>query len=176
MLSERRIVAMSQVQLFLSAVSSEFRSYRDALGARLERPNVTVKAQEEFIPTGTETLDKLDLYIRDCNAVVHLIGDRTGAWAEAPTLQTLRARYPDLAERLSVLKSSLETGEPPLSYTQWEAYLALYHRKTLLIAVAQPGAPRDDTLAIDPQLRARPACASRTVATAWSPSRNYIYR
>jgi hypothetical protein len=34
---------MSQVQLFLSTVSEEFRSYRDALRSRLQRPNVTVQ-------------------------------------------------------------------------------------------------------------------------------------
>src|ERR1700678_4194414 len=133
---------MSTVQLFLSTVSEEFRSYRDALRSKLQRPNVTIHVQEDFIPTGTETLDKLDLYIKDCDAVVHLLGDRTGTWANPPTLQTLKARYPDLADRLPRLKSSLETGDPPLSYTQWEAYLAVYHRKKLLIAVAAPGASR----------------------------------
>jgi hypothetical protein len=82
---------MPSVKLFLSTVSEEFRSYRDALGSKLQRPNVTVHVQEDFIPTGTETLDKLDLYIKDCDAVVHLVGDRTGAWAEEPTLKTLKA-------------------------------------------------------------------------------------
>src|SRR5580700_1298427 len=145
---------MNQVQLFLSTVSEEFRSYRDALRSKLQRPNVTVYVQEDFIPTGTETLDKLDLYIGNCDAVIHLIGDRTGAWAAAPTLQSLKERYPDLAERLPALKLSLETGEPPLSYTQWEAYLAIYHRKVLLIAVAAPQAPRDGNFPIDPELQA----------------------
>ena len=145
---------MNQVQLFLSTVSEEFRSYRDVLRSKLQRPNVTVHVQEDFIPTGTETLDKLDLYIKGCDAVVHLLGDRTGTWAKAPTLQALKARYPDLVERLPALKPSLETGEPLLSYTQWEAYLAVYHRKVLLIATAAPEAPRDGNLPIDPELQA----------------------
>ena len=33
---------MAHIQLFLSTVSAEFRSYRDALRHDLERPNVTV--------------------------------------------------------------------------------------------------------------------------------------
>jgi tetratricopeptide (TPR) repeat protein len=144
---------VQQVRLFLSAVSEEFRSYRDALRNKLQRPNVTVHVQEDFIATGTETLDKLDLYIRDCDAIIHLIGDRTGAWVGAATLQALKARYPDLVERLPLLKPSLETGQPPLSYTQWEAYLGVYHRKTLLIAVAAPDAPRDRSFPIDQQLQ-----------------------
>ena len=49
---------MANVQIFLSTVSAEFRSYRDALRRDLDRPNVTVKVQEDFIATGTETLDE----------------------------------------------------------------------------------------------------------------------
>jgi tetratricopeptide (TPR) repeat protein len=145
---------MQSVSLFLSTVTAEFRSYRDALRSKLQRPNVTVQVQEDFIPTGTETLDKLDLYIKDCDAVIHLLGDRTGAWATAPTLRTIKARYPDLAEVLPALKPSLETGVPALSYTQWEAYLAVYHRKVLVIAEAAPQAPRDGNLPVDPELQA----------------------
>ena len=38
--------ARSEVKVFLSTVSAEFRSYRDALRHSLDRPNVTVKVQE----------------------------------------------------------------------------------------------------------------------------------
>jgi len=79
------------IELFLSAVTNEFRSYRDSLRAQLKRPNVDVHVQEDFIPTGTETLDKLDSYIARCDAVVHIAGDMTGASASHATLQTLRA-------------------------------------------------------------------------------------
>lgn len=115
---------MASVNLFLSAVSAEFRSYRDLLCSQLQRPNVTVHVQEDFIPTGTETLDKLDAYTKDCDAVLHIAGDMPGAWAKQPALQSLKERYPDLAQRLPLLKDSIATGQPPLSYTQWEAYLA----------------------------------------------------
>ena len=135
--------SMEHIELFLSTVSDEFRSYRDALSKELKRPNVDIHVQEDFIPTGTETLDKLDGYIARCDAVIHLAGDMTGAWANTATLQTLRARYGDLALRLPPLKHSLDCGDPPLSYTQWEAYLAVYHRKPLVIAVPAPGTPRD---------------------------------
>lgn len=135
---------MPQIRLFLSAVSAEFRSYRDALRRDLERPNVTVKIQEDFIATGSETLDKLDEYISRCDAVIHLVGDMTGALAQAPSLQLIRNRYPDMAERLPPLKPCLEPDGPALSYTQWEAWLALYHGKTLIIAAPEPAAPRDE--------------------------------
>jgi tetratricopeptide (TPR) repeat protein len=144
---------MSHVQLFLSTVSEEFRSYRDALRTKLQRPNVTVHVQEDFIPTGSETLDKLDLYIKDCDAIIHLVGERTGAWAQASAVQSIKVRYPDLAERLPPLKSLIENDEAHISYTQWEAYLAVYHHKTLLIATAAPDAPRDRNFPVDPDLQ-----------------------
>ena len=86
---------MPQVTLFLSTVSAEFRSYRDALRHDLERPNVSVKVQEDFIATGNATLDKLDDYIHQCDAVIHLVGDITGALAQPPSLALIRTRYPD---------------------------------------------------------------------------------
>lgn len=131
------------VELFVSAVTDEFRGYRDSLRGLLKRPNVDIHVQEDFIPTGTGTLDKLDSYIARCDAVIHLAGDMTGAWAPAATLQALRARHGDLADRLPPLKPSLDSGDPPLSYTQWEAYLAVYHGKPLVIAVPELGTPRD---------------------------------
>jgi tetratricopeptide (TPR) repeat protein len=132
-----------QIRIFLSTVSAEFRSYRDALRHDLERPNVTVKVQEDFVATGTETLDKLDDYIRQCDAVIHLTGDMTGSLAQTPSLALIQARYPDLAERLPPLRPCLKHGAAPLSYTQWEAWLALYHNKRLIIAVPEPDARRD---------------------------------
>jgi tetratricopeptide (TPR) repeat protein len=131
------------IQLFISCVSNEFRGYRDELRRLLTRPNVVVHVQEDFIATGTKTLDKLDDYISGCDAVIHLVGDMTGAWATRPSTKTLCARYGDLVNRLAPLKPSIEKGDPPLSYTQWEAYLAIYHDKPLVIAVPEPGTPRD---------------------------------
>jgi tetratricopeptide (TPR) repeat protein len=134
---------MTQIRIFLSAVSAEFHSYRDALRRDLERPNVTLRIQENFIATGTETLDKLDDYLRQCDAMIHLVGDMTGALAQAPSLAIILERYPDLAERLPPLTPFLTPDAQALSYTQWEAWLALYHRMTLIIAVPEAGAPRD---------------------------------
>jgi hypothetical protein len=62
------------VKIFLSTVSDEFRPYRDQLRTDLTRHNVEVKVQEDFIDLGSDTLDKLDVYIAHCDAVVHLVG------------------------------------------------------------------------------------------------------
>ena len=136
---------MAHVRIFLSTVSGEFRSYRDRLAEKLKRPNLSVHVQEDFIAAGTETLDKLDDYIRECEAVVHLVGDMTGAMASPSAVAAIKERYPDLAIRFPPLAETLSTGAPAISYTQWEAFLALYHRKVLIIVTPAAGAPRDPT-------------------------------
>jgi hypothetical protein len=145
---------VARVQIFLSTVSAEFQSYQDALRGDLDRPNVTVKVQEDFIATGRETLDKLDTYIRECNAVIHLVGDMTGALAQPPSVAVIRQRYPNFDIRLPILSPFLQPGAPALSYTQWEAWLALYHGKVLIIAVPEQGAKRDERYHFDEKQRA----------------------
>ena len=87
-------------KLFLSAVNSEFVSYCNLLAADLKRPNLDVAAQEDFVVTGGTTLDKLDTYIRHCDAVIHLIGKTAGTVPEEPAVAALLAAYPDLGARL----------------------------------------------------------------------------
>jgi tetratricopeptide (TPR) repeat protein len=129
------------VRIFLSTVSDEFRDYRDQLRRDLTRHNVEVKVQEDFKDLGTVTLDKLDVYVTNCHAVVHLVGDMTGAAAKPESTRSLLAKYPDLPDRLPPLRQPLADGLA-ISYTQWEAWLALYHDKLLVIAKADEVAPR----------------------------------
>ncbi|HNK18742.1 MAG TPA: ATP-binding protein, partial [Piscinibacter sp.] len=128
------------VSLFVSAVSSEFAPAREVLRHELAGPQVDLQIQEDFIAAGTTTLRKLDDYIRHCHAVIHLVGARTGAPAHPQALADLRTDHPDLATKLPMLADSLADGAPALSYTQWEAWLALYHGKTLLICVPDDAA------------------------------------
>jgi hypothetical protein len=145
------------VRLFLSTVSDEFRSYRDLLRSDLTRHNVEVKVQEDFKDLGGITLDKLDVYIKACDAVVHLVGDMTGAYAQKLSTKAILDEYPDLPGKLPPLGAALGEGVP-ISYTQWEAWLALYHDKVLLIARADDAAPRGPRYA--------PTDASRAAAKA----------
>ncbi len=129
------------ISVFLSAVSDEFRAYRDQLRADLTRHNVSVKVQEDFKDLGGDTLDKLDVYIAHCDAVVHLVGDMTGSAPGEHALDALRAKYPDLEYKLPPLGEALRNGSG-VSYTQWEAWLALHHGKRLFIAEAADSAKR----------------------------------
>ena len=63
--------------------------------ADLTRQNVEVKVQEDFKDLGGDMLDKLDVYIADCDGVVHLAGEMTGSAAQAD-VHALRAKHPDL--------------------------------------------------------------------------------
>lgn len=120
-------------KLFLSAVNSEFVSYRELLTGDLKRPNLDVAVQEDFIVTGGKTLEKLDTYIRHCDGIIHLIGMATGAVPEEPAVAALLAKYPDFGQRLPPLAESFRQSQPGFSYTQWEAYLAIYHGRPLFV-------------------------------------------
>jgi hypothetical protein len=155
------------VRIFLSTVSDEFRDYRDQLRHDLTRHNVEVKVQEDFKDLGTVTLNKLDVYITNCDAVVHLVGDMTGAAAKPESTKSMLAKYPDLPDRLPPLRQPLADGLA-ISYTQWEAWLALYNRKLLVIAKADDAAPRgpqyaptDDSRAAQQEHLARLAAVER---------------
>ena len=145
--------AFMSVRIFLSTVSDEFRDYRDQLRHDLTRHNVEVKVQEDFKDLGTVTLDKLDAYIANCDAVVHLVGDMTGAAAKPESTRSMLAKYPDLPDRLPPLRQPL-AGGLAISYTQWEAWLALYHGKRLVIVKADDAAPRGPKYAPDDNSRA----------------------
>jgi Domain of unknown function (DUF4062) len=125
------------VKIFLSTVSDEFRAYRDWLRKDLTRHNVEVKVQEDFKDLGRGTLDELDVYIAQCDAVVHLVGHMTGAAPGARDVSALFVKYPNLTRDLPPLGN----GEG-VSYTQWEAWLAVYHRKELYIVEAGESAER----------------------------------
>jgi hypothetical protein len=131
--------AAVSVKIFISCVTDEFRDYRDQLRTDLTRHNVEVKVQEDFKDYGVPTVVNDDVYISTCDAVIHLVGDMTGAMAQPASTRAVLAKYPDITEKLPPLHELLERGEE-ISYTQWEAWLTLYHGKPLLIAQAAEAA------------------------------------
>ncbi len=136
-------------RIFLSAVTSEFGSYRPEMAGRLNRPNVDVKVQEDFLVSGGTTLEKLDDYIRQCDAVIHLVGDATGSFPPEWEVQRLMARYPDIVRVLPPISAALGGRGPGISYTQWESYLAIYHGRDLFVYRASSEAPRSTGFAPD---------------------------
>ena len=145
------------VKLFLSCVSGEFGAYRDALRRALTRPNVEVKIQEDFKALGGDTLQMLAEYVEQCEAVVHFVGDMAGSTPAASSVEDLLRRRPELETRLSE-KGLGQDALLGLTYTQWEAWLAIGFDKDLLIVEPDEGAargptytPTDDTRAAEAQ-------------------------
>eukprot|EP01035_Chromulina_nebulosa_P033724 gene33724-45165_t len=122
--------------VFISAVTEEFRAHRDMLAREVRLPGLQNHTQEFFVATGTETLDKLDEYIRDSEAVLLVVGQRTGGFPHHRQVEWLARTYSNFAERFANcpdIATALATGQPAFSYTQWEAYLAHYHGKLIII-------------------------------------------
>ena len=95
------------MKIFLSAVSVQFESCRNALRSDLSAVGVEVKTQEDFQQSRGTLLEKLDTYIASCDRVIVLVGDVYGA--EPP--QTL-----------------IPSEFPRRSYTQWEYIFATGER------------------------------------------------
>jgi hypothetical protein len=129
------------VKLFLSCVSHEFGAEREALRHELTGLTVDVAVQEDFISLGVDTLSKLHAYIRQCDVVVHLAGDMAGAKSRPAVVDGFLTLQPGLAAWLTE-KSLARDALAGLTYTQWEAWLALHYGKALLIAAPEPAAPR----------------------------------
>jgi hypothetical protein len=134
-------MAGPSVRLFISCVSGEFGSYRDALRHALTRPNVEVKIQEDFKALGGDTLHMLEDYIEQCEAIVHFIGDMAGSTPATSSVEDLLARRRDLQQKLEG-KGLTREAMGQLTYTQWEAWLAIGFDKDLLIVAPVPGVER----------------------------------
>jgi len=134
-------MADPSVRLFLSCVSDEFGAYRDALRKALTGPDVAVKIQEDFKNRGGDTLKMLEDYIEHCHAVVHFLGDMTGSAPAAVSVDDLLKRRPGLEAELARRGFPREALNA-LTYTQWEAWLAIGLGKDLLIVEPAAGVDR----------------------------------
>ncbi|MCP5539390.1 MAG: DUF4062 domain-containing protein [Akkermansiaceae bacterium] len=124
---------MKSNRVFISCVSSEFEretgaypGLRSKLRRYLTKAECEVKVQEEFRQTEVDTLEKLDHYIRTCAAVIHLVGSEFGSVADATAVETYLKSEPKFLDGFPKLKADLGDFSG-LSYTQWEAFIALHH-------------------------------------------------
>ena len=120
-------------KLFLSAVSSELSRIAKLLSGDLKRPTLDVSVQEDFIVTDGTTLEKLDNYIRRVMASSISSVRPPAPCPKNPPSPRCSSGIPTSAQRLPPLAEALRQPQPGFSYTQWEAYLALYHRRPLFV-------------------------------------------
>jgi hypothetical protein len=129
------------MRVFISCVSKEFRTVREELRQRLTTHRDEIKVQEDFGVGGGMLIEKLDRYIRQCDAMIHLSGDGLGSLAKPAEVAWVLRTYPDLPQRLPMLAPLLDPC--PFSYTQWECYLALYHGIPCQLCFAEAGSQRE---------------------------------
>src|SRR4029453_17329659 len=112
-------MATGEFSIFLSAVTSEFGQARDALAADLRARGLLVNVQSDFRQEADAdtTLRLLHNYIRDCSAVIWIIGTRRG---DCPP--------PAAADPFADM---LPKGITEASYTQWEFFFARHYQKRL---------------------------------------------
>jgi tetratricopeptide (TPR) repeat protein len=118
-------MSQDRLRIFISAVTSEFGKVRDALAADLRARGHTVTVESDFNqrPDSETMLGELADFIRDCHAVICIVGKRSGSCPPA------RA-----AERLAkVLPNDIKTA----SYTQWEFFLARDFKRRPYIYIAR---------------------------------------
>jgi hypothetical protein len=136
-------------RVFISCVSDEFDKpaaafpgLRGSLRFYLTRAGCEVKVQEEFRQAGdVDTILKLANYIRGCAAVVHLVGEMTGSIADAKAVQEFFAAEPDFLAKHPDLRQDLGDFSG-LTYTQWEAFLALHYGVPLFFYATNNGAQK----------------------------------
>ena len=111
-------------RVFISAATSEFEKARSSVASDLRARGLEVKVQDDFRQEAEAdtTLRKLHDYIKDCSAVICIIGSRSGAVPPAPTVQP----YADL----------LPAGLAQASYTQWELIFARHYKKRVSLYLA----------------------------------------
>lgn len=126
------------MKIFLSFVSTEFRSYHlklaNQLGA-LEGHNFEVKVHEDFQRGGN--IEVLADYVQNCDLVIHLVGEASGP---EPNLFDLYMRNYSNFLTLGKFDNASIFG---VSNTQWVYHLARRFKKKVLIYLAKPEAPRD---------------------------------
>lgn len=122
-------------RVFVSAVSRELALYRREVARVLRRKGLEVRDQEHFHQGPGTLLEKLRDYIKECDAVILLVGERYGAF---PTAEHVAALGPiDAFDRYRTA-----SGQAGASYTQWELLLAKqFGRKTYVFFTAADFAP-----------------------------------
>ena len=125
--------------VFISCVSEEFEKVgapfpglRGQLRGYLARTRSNVRVQEDFPQTAVDTVRKLADEIRPRAVVIHLVGEKTGAIADSAAVAKYLKDEPSFLAMLPELRAALGDFSG-ISYTQWEAFIALHHNIPLLV-------------------------------------------
>jgi tetratricopeptide (TPR) repeat protein len=125
--------------IFISCVSDEFEKdgapfpgLRKQLRGYLARTRSNVRVQEDFPQTAVDTVKKLADEIRPRAVVIHLVGEKPGAIANSAAVAEYLNAEPNFLANHTELRAALGDFSG-ISYTQWEAFIALHHNIPLLV-------------------------------------------
>ena len=138
--------------VFISCVSDEFErvgapfpGLRGQLRAYLARTRCNVRVQEDFPQAAVDTVQKLADEIRPRAVVIHLVGAKPGAMANRAAVAAYLKAEPDFLAGHPELRSALGDFSG-ISYTQWEAFIALHHNVPLLVYATDKAAAQQTHL------------------------------
>lgn len=125
--------------IFISCVSGEFErdgapfaGLRGQLRGYLARTRCNVRVQEDFPQVTVNTVKKLADEIRPRAVVIHLVGEQPGAIADAAAVAEYLNDEPNFLAKRPKLRAALGDFSG-ISYTQWEALIALHYDIPLLV-------------------------------------------
>ena len=134
--------------IYLSCASDEFGDLRLILGRYLERAGASAVVQDSFAQTDSDTLGRISDLISHCRAVIHFVGEYPGSSPSICGIKSLASHLEQsgrpIVKHLPELEGSLSGAGviETLTYTQWEAILALHHDVPLFIYATPEGAER----------------------------------
>jgi len=138
--------------VFISCVSDEFEKpgapfpgLRGQLRGYLARTRVNVRVQEDFPQTAVDTVQKLADEIRPRAVVIHLVGEKPGAIAHPAAVEAYLKAEPQFLVNHPDLRAALGDCSG-ISYTQWEAFIALHHGIPLLVYATDKAAAQQTHL------------------------------
>ncbi len=138
----------SRPTIFLSGVSDEFASFRDAVQTEILTKGCYPEHQPSFAPDYKTVEEVLRRRLHDSDAVIHIAGFRFGA---------------EPRER--------PAGQPRRSYTQLEFDIAREMQKPVYVFISKDASVRDSVVAAEDAEAADLQLAHRTAVT----KTNYIY-
>ena len=119
-------------------VGAPFAGLRGQLRGYLARTRCNVRVQEDFPQTAATTVRKLADEIRPCAVVIHLVGEKPGAIADVAEVAEYLKAVPDFLAGHPKLRDALGDFSG-ITYTQWEAFIALHHGATVLVYATDKG-------------------------------------
>lgn len=118
--------------VFLSTVASEFGELHQRLETLLQQTKrLQVRHYDDFGPHGVKTLEKLEQEVANSQVVLHVLGAQPGARPPVSQVKAFLARFPSLEQHYPKVAADARQGL--VSYTQWEAWLALLLGKKLYL-------------------------------------------